>query len=237
MGRALSAQDLNQYLKERSLPTAARFFQGPWRSTTVPWWHAKGGRSQYLWQDGIARVQARRPRPSPCSTASRPIHGMLPTRRAAPRSGAASVVAAGIVPVVHASDGGGSIRIPRFALRPVWPQAQPRPSAPAGPANMEGWMGLSMNHVISRSVRDSAHLLDLTQGREPARAPCRRATWSSYLDALEAVAQEAQDRRLVQELLWHSRACGLSGCGGQGHQRPAWRWGMKSWRTCRVACG
>jgi amidase/aspartyl-tRNA(Asn)/glutamyl-tRNA(Gln) amidotransferase subunit A len=51
---------------------------------------------------------------------------------------------------------------------------------------MEGWMGLSMNHVISRSVRDSAHLLDLTQGREPgSRTVPPRDVEGSYLDALK----------------------------------------------------
>ena len=80
--------------------------------------------------------------------------------------GAAVVVAAGILPVAHASDGGGSIRIPAshcglFGLKPS------RGRVPAGPRALEGWMGLSINHVISRSVRDSALLLQLSQGPEP----------------------------------------------------------------------
>lgn len=80
--------------------------------------------------------------------------------------GAAVVVAAGVIPLAHASDGGGSIRIPAsacglFGLKPS------RGRVPAGPAQLEGWMGLSINHAISRSVRDSALLLQLTQGPEP----------------------------------------------------------------------
>ena len=79
--------------------------------------------------------------------------------------GAAAVVAAGIVPVGHATDGGGSIRIPAahcgvFGLKPS------RGRVPAGPDALDGAVGLSVHHVVSRSVRDSALLLDLTAGPE-----------------------------------------------------------------------
>ena len=77
--------------------------------------------------------------------------------------GAAAAVAAGIVPVAGASDGGGSIRIPAaycglFGLRPS------RGRVPCGPADGEHWEGASSQHVISRSVRDSARLLDAIAG-------------------------------------------------------------------------
>lgn len=77
--------------------------------------------------------------------------------------GAAAAVAAGIVPTAHASDGGGSIRIPAsccglFGLKPT------RARNPHGPDRGEGWSGMSTEHVISRSVRDSAALLDATCG-------------------------------------------------------------------------
>ena len=80
--------------------------------------------------------------------------------------GSAAAVAAGIVPAAHASDGGGSIRIPSsncglFGLKVS------RGRNPRGPDAIENGMGLSVQHVITRSVRDSAVLLDITQGPEP----------------------------------------------------------------------
>ncbi len=81
--------------------------------------------------------------------------------------GAAAAVAARILPVAHASDGGGSIRIPAsasgvFGLKPT------RARTPLGPDRGEGWGGFSCNHVVSISVRDSAAMLDAIQGPEPA---------------------------------------------------------------------
>ncbi|AHC73309.1 6-aminohexanoate-cyclic-dimer hydrolase [Candidatus Endolissoclinum faulkneri L5] len=79
--------------------------------------------------------------------------------------GTAAAVAAGIVPVGHASDAGGSIRIPAatcglFGLKPT------RGRNPLGPLLSEDWAGLGTQHVISRSVRDSAAILDVTHGFE-----------------------------------------------------------------------
>lgn len=90
-----------------------------------------------------------------------------PTRSAGGSSGgSAAAVAAGIVPAAHASDGGGSIRIPAsccglFGMKPT------RARTPAGPRMGEGWGSLAVSHVLTRSVRDSAALLDATQGAAP----------------------------------------------------------------------
>lgn len=75
--------------------------------------------------------------------------------------GAAAAVAANILPVAHATDGGGSIRVPAnhcgvFGFKPT------RGVTPGASGN-----GMSVGHVVSRSVRDSAAMLDATAGYEP----------------------------------------------------------------------
>lgn len=81
--------------------------------------------------------------------------------------GAAAAVAARIVPMAQASDGGGSIRIPAsccalFGLKPT------RARTPTGPYDTDTWLGASVGHVLTRSVRDSAAMLDALAGPEPA---------------------------------------------------------------------
>jgi amidase len=98
--------------------------------------------------------------------------------------GSAAAVAAGITPVAHASDGGGSIRAPAsccglVGLKPT------RARLPVGPDRGESCSGLSTQHALTKSVRDSALLLDLSMGAEigdPYAAP--RAP-ESYLQALQ----------------------------------------------------
>jgi len=73
--------------------------------------------------------------------------------------GASTAVSAGIVPAANASDGGGSIRIPASCCGLVGLKPS-RGRIPFGPDSGEGWNGMSAIHAVTRSVRDSAALLD-----------------------------------------------------------------------------
>jgi len=79
--------------------------------------------------------------------------------------GASPAVAARVLPVAHASDGGGSIRIPASACG-VFGMKPTRARIPLGPDRGEGWGGFSCNHVVSVSVRDSAVMMDALGGPE-----------------------------------------------------------------------
>ncbi|MDH3269723.1 MAG: amidase [Gemmatimonadota bacterium] len=77
--------------------------------------------------------------------------------------GSGAAIAAGIVPMAGGGDGGGSIRIPAsccglFGLKPT------RGRTPTGPKRGQLWRGASVEHVLTRSVRDSAAMLDATHG-------------------------------------------------------------------------
>jgi amidase len=79
--------------------------------------------------------------------------------------GSGAAVAARIVPIAHGGDGGGSIRIPAsctgvFGLKPS------RGRMPTGPDLGDVWRGFVQEHVLTRTVRDSAAMLDATAGED-----------------------------------------------------------------------
>lgn len=99
--------------------------------------------------------------------------------------GAAAAVAAGILPFANASDGGGSIRIPAAACG-LFGMKPSRGRTPMGPDRGEGWAGMSIAHVVSRSVRDSAAVLDATAGDAPGDPYAAPAQKQPYLQELGA---------------------------------------------------
>jgi len=99
--------------------------------------------------------------------------------------GAAASVAARMVPIAHGGDGGGSIRIPAsccglFGLKPS------RGRVSMAPSLGDAWDGFVQEHVLARSVRDSAAMLDLadlpTPG-EPYAAPHKLRPWREEVGA------------------------------------------------------
>lgn len=141
------------------------------------------------------------------------------TRSAAGSSGgAAAAVAAGVVPLAHASDGGGSIRVPAsvcglFGFKPSRGRC-----VPAGPEGSD-MFGLLSEHCVSRSVRDSALLLSVTEDRSPGAAFPRlgyvreatrgRLRIGAFTTSLMGTEPEPEVRRAFEQ------ACSL--CRELGH--------------------
>lgn len=95
--------------------------------------------------------------------------------------GAAAAVAAGIVPLAHANDSGGSIRIPASScglvgLKPT------RSRTSLGPDYGDVLSGLCHEHVVTRTVRDSAAMLDCIHGNEPGDPYVAPAVKESFLE-------------------------------------------------------
>lgn len=98
--------------------------------------------------------------------------------------GSAAAVAAGLVPIAGANDGGGSIRIPAaycglFGLKPT------RGRTPVGRSFGRHWQGASADHILSRSVRDSALMLDLIKGYEKGAAFPAPPFDESYFECIQ----------------------------------------------------
>ncbi|MBP1887051.1 amidase [Sinorhizobium mexicanum] len=109
----------------------------------------------------------------------------VPSRSAGGSSGGAAVaVATGVVPIAHGSDGGGSIRIPA-ACCGVYGLKTSRGLVPHGPVKGEGWGGLAVHGVLTRTVRDSAAALDGIAGAEPGAPYAAPSRPGSYLDEID----------------------------------------------------
>lgn len=114
--------------------------------------------------------------------------------------GASAAVAAGYVPLANASDGGGSIRIPAsccglFGLKPT------RGRTPMGPSSGEGWNGMSCVHAVTRSVRDSAALLDATAGPGFGAPYAAQPPTGTFLEATRR--QPGRLRIALQTTAWN----------------------------------
>ncbi|MBV8978417.1 MAG: amidase [Alphaproteobacteria bacterium] len=113
--------------------------------------------------------------------------------------GSAAAVAAGIVPLAHANDGGGSIRIPAsccglVGLKPT------RGRTSYGPEFGEVIDGLGVDLVVSRSVRDTAAALDAVQGYVPGDPYCAPPAPPSYLAAMREAPKKLRIAFATQKL-------------------------------------
>ncbi|MBB6453786.1 amidase [Salirhabdus euzebyi] len=98
--------------------------------------------------------------------------------------GAGAAVVSGMVPIAGANDGGGSIRIPAaycglFGLKPT------RGRTPVGPKVGRNWQGASVDHVLTKTVRDSAAMLDELKVVEAAAAFHPPFVHENYLNIVE----------------------------------------------------
>jgi amidase len=97
--------------------------------------------------------------------------------------GSAAAVAAGIVPIAHATDGGGSIRIPASCCGLVGLKVS-RGRITQGPDTADSLSGLSVDNLVSRTVRDTAAVLDLTSAPDYGDPYFALQPETSYLEGI-----------------------------------------------------
>ncbi len=163
--------------------------------------------------------------------------------------GSGAAVAAGIVPMAHGSDGGGSVRIPASSSG-LYGFKATRGRFPDGPYAGEGWAGMAIDGFLSRSVRDNAAMMDACEGMDlgaPYSAPplaegfvaaiqsppprLRIALCDTTLsgDPIHAECRQAvQDTARLLEDLGHHIVPARPAADHDGM--------MRAW-TCIVACG
>jgi amidase len=98
--------------------------------------------------------------------------------------GSAAAVASGMVPLASANDGGGSIRIPASCCG-LFGLKVSRGRTPNGPLHGRTWHGAVTEHAISRSVRDSAAILDATHGPDTGAPYIIPPPQQAYMEEIE----------------------------------------------------
>lgn len=143
--------------------------------------------------------------------------------------GSGAAVAAGIVPLAHGSDGGGSVRIPASCCGLVGIKPT-RARLPDGPGVGEGWAGMAIDGFLTRSVRDSALMLDHCSGADlgaPYSAPPLKTGFMKAMDAkLPSLRVAVLDTdfmgNAVHEECRHSVAQTADSLRQLGHHVSAW---------------
>ena len=183
-GAPIFLKDVNQFTHDMPTTFSSRFFESATAkedSVLVKRWRTAGlnvlgkANTPEFAEDFVCEPTWRGPTLNPWNT-------KLTTGGSS--GGAGAAVASGMVPVAHATDLGGSIRIPAaccgvFGLKPT------TGLNPVGHAYAELASGLNADHVLSRSVRDSAALLDASAGPSFGTRYHVRPKVSSYLKSLD----------------------------------------------------
>ncbi len=175
-------KDLNLFYAGQPTHQGSRFYEGfvPDHDSELVARHKRAGL--------VVIAKTNTPEFGLCATTEPVAHGPAPNPWNLGHScggssgGSASAVAAGVLPAAHATDGGGSIRIPASCSGLVGLKTT-RGRTPVGPDIGESL--ISVGHVVCRTVRDSAHFLDATAGPELGTPHAGPAAEGPFAAALE----------------------------------------------------